>query len=363
MLIEHALGSGAGRQTTDGRRERRIATHAKRLRDHGGEHGDVTATHGHAAVGRHAGHGHVRLERVQTVLRLLARVRAIQATALGPHARVAQRQRVGAEHVPIQGHDHAGLLHLWHQTHRCAERDLRAIQRCGCGECLPRRDLRLGVRLSHAGQHVLHRRARGGLRQDGQTFALLGGQRLRALAQPCVELRDVRCLAGLEHLTAALGVVQLQHAGLHPRGACTAPVRMLRVAVELDGATVVAGGHQAVAHATQFGGCGVHHRHAGHAIGWLAGVGNDLALGPATATGQAQARQREARAHDLDEGAAILAVERVGRNGEFAMRERHGLRILLTLAERTPPGRALACINGALGFARVAAATTAGLWL
>ena len=56
-------------------------------------------------------------------------------------------------------------------------------------------------------------------------------------------------------------------------------------------------------------------------------------FGPAAATGQAKTCQREARAHDLDEGAAILAFERVGRNGEFAMRERHGLRVLLTLAE------------------------------
>ena len=53
-----------------------------------------------------------------------------------------------------------------------------------------------------------------------------------------------------------------------------------------------------------------------------------------------------------------IAVERV-----MAAISSGKQRILLTLAERTPPGRALACINGALGFARVAAATTAGLGL
>ena len=288
---------------------------------------DVPGRGGEAVVGHAAGGGEG----------VLPAVEAVHVPGLGPPAgrelaAVAQGRGVVLQQVRVEVDDDRGPLEVQLRQGRLPEGLRDAHDLVPAADRLPHVGAGAGVGLGGALQQPAHRGRAGGAGQDGQTGAV-GAQAGEVLPGPAAEGGPVGLGRGAalarDHLAAAVGVVQVQHAGLGDGGGGAAAQPQPGVAVDLDGPAVVAGGQDAVGHRAQLEGGGELRRRAGHVAGGTLGEGHDLLDRPAAAR---QAGQGHRGRHDLQEAPAAHAAGSLDARGELVVQllpELVGVRQLL----------------------------------
>ncbi len=264
----------------------------------------------------------------------------VGGSASGPT--LGQHQHVGVhpEEVAVEREDEVGSGQVVLRTESAAERGLESIDAVRVDERIPVDPGGLRELRSHLGLLGQDGGRTRRLGQDPEAFTLIAANRVEVRGRPGVPFLPAR--AGLLHaltghrLTRSVGVVQVQNRGLTVSGRGAETSRMIGIAFDLGRTTVVARDQLADRDAVD-----LHDRGVGvgdsrsRSFGTL-GVGKDVLLGPAAASGHAQAGQRHRGAHHLHEVATILLHELRSARGELAMQKGLELRSVREFIEAAP---------------------------
>ena len=272
--------------------------------DGGGEAGDAAGLHPLAVVGHAAGGRVLALDHVEA------------AHAAGPACFASFREAaavldrvagLAAQEVGVEGDDDGGVLEVVRgakiATQRAIHPDPRGVVAGGAvGDPA-------GAGAFHLLAQAEQRRAGRGLAEhDGAGTEAAGLARAARKGDEVGPGRGLRGLAGgaaRANGAGAVGVVEVEHAGLREHVRRALAHRVLGVALDLGRAPFVALDQQALQDAAHREGRRVVVGDAGDDLLGLAGVRQDLLL-RAAAAGEAGHRHR--RAHHLHKGAAARAV-------------------------------------------------------
>ena len=271
-----------------------------------GGHGAAEAehlggAHAEAVVGGTSGHGEAGLGHVEPVHA------GGLATPAGEVAGLAQVVALGGEEVGVEREDDVGADQAVLGVEGAAEGQRRALARGVVGHRAPAVDAGPGEAGQQPGAQVGLGRRAGGLGQHPQPGAAVLGEH----AGQRRELAEVGApgqrLAVADHAGQPMRVVEIEDGGQLVEAGAAEAGRVIRVALHLGGAALVALDHHAHAVAAAGDGRGVvggdARGHAGRALD----VGDHLL---ARRLAGREAGQRRRGAQDLQEGAAGEALGR-----------------------------------------------------
>ncbi len=288
--------------------------------DAAGQRGDeaeqVAAGEAEAMIRHRAGEGEGALDRVEAVE---VGVLVEGFAALGEVAGVGERAGLGGEEIGVERNDALGLGEAVEGLHVAAKDGLGGGggRLVGDGlilgpDCLGQGGLELGDEAGAGGRA-------GGLGEENEPGAL-GGLGLGADGgEHILDLRGAGGGALDGRGGGAVRIVEIEDGSLHEGVGRAAVGGVGRVALELGGATGVRLGQDRDRVAPHRHGRGVVKREAGDDVLDRLAVGEDVGLGAAATGGQAHATEGERGGHELEELAAIDAVQVVRTLGEFAL--------------------------------------------
>ena len=285
-------------------------------RDRGGDLDDLARLDPQAMVGVATGESHDRLHHVESVHPLIGGF----ATE-GEAPDVAEGVLFGADEVAVERQDAAGLLEVDHGVDRGAAG--LGVGGVGRAEIDRLVSMPSGLRILLGDELLKTGAGRGGgaLREEREPLTLVAGSGLGHRGQRIAHGLDLGIVAAVGVTVGAVGIVKIQDRRLGERIGAAIAAGEERIALDLGRATVAGLDRQRNRTAPH-----------GHRRGEVLGLAVDIPFGllgersqllfRATATGghATQARQEEARGHELHPVAATFAIggdARAGRELTF----------------------------------------------